>query len=327
MTYWATGPGSCAAGLAAGSAQTKGRVAGSSDAAGRSAVGNVAGGQRSLEQSASGAVAGEDRWMGSVRSDGCDLYYEEVGEGVPILLIHPAGATASTWGSATEELARIGRVIAYDRRGYARSGGEPARSISTHTADAAAILEYLRTPPAVVVGTSAGAAIAVDLAVRRPDLVRAVIAHEFPWRFTRHLPTLSQVVALLKIGSLALRGRDGDAAEALLRSAYTYRDGGSAWDAFPEEWRRVGRENARVALADFRNSIGVYPSRMDLATIEVPVVCSYGARSPESMVRLVGSLASAIPTARTHRIEGAGHAAPFDATANFVQLIAHTITS
>ena len=103
--------------------------------------------------------------MGSVRSDGCHLYYEEVGQGVPILLIHPAGATASTWGSATEELARIGRVITYDRRGYARSGGEPVRSVSTHTADAAAMLESLGTPPAIVVGTSAGAIIATDLAV------------------------------------------------------------------------------------------------------------------------------------------------------------------
>ena len=73
--------------------------------------------------------------MAFVRLDGCDLYYEEVGQGVPILLIHPAGATASTWGSATEELARIGRVITYDRRGYARSGGDPVRSVSTHTAD------------------------------------------------------------------------------------------------------------------------------------------------------------------------------------------------
>jgi pimeloyl-ACP methyl ester carboxylesterase len=265
--------------------------------------------------------------MSSVSSNGCDLYYEEAGAGVPILLIHPAGATASTWGSATEELARIGRVITYDRRGYARSGGEPVRSMSTHTADAAAILEHLGTPPAVVVGTSAGAAIAVDLAVRRPHLVQVVIAHEFPWRFTRHLPTVSQVAALAKIGALVLRGRHGDAAGALLRSAYAYRDGGSAWDAFPEDWRRAARENARAALADFRNSIGTYPSATDLATVEVPVVCSYGARSPRSMVRLVRSLASAIQTARTHQIEGAGHAAPFDATTNFVQLIADTITS
>ena len=255
-----------------------------------------------------------------------DLYYEEFGGGVPILLIHPAGSTAATWGSVVEVLAEVGWVIVYDRRGYARSGGEPVRSMSTHTADAAALLEYLRTPPAVVVGTSAGAAIAVDLAVRRPDLVQAVIAHEFPWRFTRHLPSGSQVVALAKIASFALRRRDSDAVEALLRSAYTYREGGSAWDAFPEEWRRVGRQNARPALADFRNSIGTYPSAGDLASVKVPVVCSYGARSPKAMLRLVQSLAAAIPTARTYEIEAAGHAAPFDATSNFVRLIANNIS-
>jgi pimeloyl-ACP methyl ester carboxylesterase len=185
----------------------------------------------------------------------------------------------------------------------------------------------LRAAPAVVVGTSAGAAIAVDLAVRRPNLVQVVIAHEFPWRFTRHLPTVSQVAALARIGSLVLRGRYGDAAEALLRSAYTYRDGGSAWDAFPEEWRRAGRENAKAALRDFRNSIAEYPSATDLATVEVPVVCSYGARSPSSMFRLTRSLAAAIPTARTHEVAGAGHAVAFDAPTTFVQVIADTVAS
>ena len=256
-----------------------------------------------------------------------DLYYESVGEGVPILLIHPSGATASTWGSAADELARIGRVISYDRRGYARSGGEPVRSTAVHTADAAALLEHLGAPPAVVVGTSAGAAIAVDLAVRRPDLVQIVVAHEFPWRFTYHLPTVSQIAALARIGSLALRGRRGDAVEVLLRTTYAYPDGGSAWDAFPGEWRRVARENAGAALADFRNSIVAYPSAADLATITVPVVCSYGSRSPSNIVALVRSLAAAIPTATTHEIEGAGHAAPFDATTNFVHLIADVITN
>jgi pimeloyl-ACP methyl ester carboxylesterase len=95
----------------------------------------------------------------------------------------------------------------------------------------------------------------------------------------------------------------------------------------PEEWRRVGRENASAALADFRNSISSYPSAAELATIEIPVVCSYGARSPDDMFRLVRALAAAIPSARTHRIEGGGHAAPFDAPANSVQVIAGTVTS
>ena len=265
--------------------------------------------------------------MDADRSHGSDLYYEEVGEGVPILLIHPSGATASTWGTVIDELGRIGRVIAYDRRGYARTGGEPPRSISTHSRDAAGLLGSLSTPPAVVVGTSAGAIIALDLAVRRPDLVRAVVAHEGPWRFTRHPPAVAQIAALARIGSLVLRGRQGDAAEVLLRSAYTYRDGGTAWDAFPQDWRRIARENARAALTDFRKTIGNHPSARELATVKVPVVCAYGARSPDSMFRLTRSLVAAIPTSRIHRIEGAGHAAPFDATANFVGLIADTIAA
>ena len=264
--------------------------------------------------------------MGAERSGRCDLYHEEVGEGAPILLIHPSGSTGSTWGGAVEELARVGRVITYDRRGYARSGGEPVRSLSTHSADAAALLESLQAPPAVVVGTSSGAMIALDLAARRPDLVRAVVEHEGPWRFTRHLPTGSQVRTFAAMGSLVLRGRHGDAAEALLRSAYAYREGGTAWDAFPEEWRRAGRENGKATLWDFLISIGNRPSAAELASIQVPVVCSYGSRSPDFMARRTQSLAAAIPTARTRRIEGSAHAAPFDAPANFVRLIADAIT-
>ena len=265
--------------------------------------------------------------MGFVRSDGCDLYFEQTGDGVPILLIPPAGTTASIWGPVTAEAARIGRVITYDRRGYARSGREPVRVVSRHTADAAAILEQVATTPAIAVGTSAGATIAVDLAVRRPDLVRAVIAHEAAWRANRHIPKGTQVAAVAKIGWLTLRRRHAEAAETLLRAAYSYRDGGTAWDAFPEEWRRVSRENARAALWDFRNSIGNYPSPADLATIRVPVVCTYGARSPQNIVRLTHSLASAIPTARTQQIEGAGHAAIFDATSSFVHVIADTVAT
>jgi pimeloyl-ACP methyl ester carboxylesterase len=259
--------------------------------------------------------------MATATLEGCDLYYEDAGRGAPILLVPPSGATASTWGAIVGELTGNARVITYDRRGYARSDGETVHSVRTHTDDAAALLQHVSAGPAVVVGTSAGATIAVDLAVRHPELVRAVVAHEAAWRANRHLPSFSQLAVIAGIGAGALRGRYGAAAETLLRAAYRYRDGGSAWDAFPEEWRDIARDNGRSALADFRNSVGNYPSARDLATIDVPVVCSYGARSPDFIVRLVRSLAAAIPTARIERIPGAGHAAPFDATTAFAQLI------
>ena len=216
--------------------------------------------------------------MGFIKARGSNFYYEEQGDGPPILLIPPAGSTASTWGALADDLAGAGRVIAYDRRGYTRSGGEVVRSAAAHTRDAAAILEALEARPAVVVGTSAGATIALDLAVRRADLVRAVVVHEAAWRALRH-PDVSGLGTLARMQWLAWRGRYPDAAETLLRWVYSYRDGGSAWDAFPERWRRTARENGRSVVADLKSSMGGYPRAQGLATITAPVACTYGSRS------------------------------------------------
>jgi pimeloyl-ACP methyl ester carboxylesterase len=264
--------------------------------------------------------------MGFVKARGSSFYYEEKGEGPPILLIPPSGSTASTWGALAGDLAGVGRVIAYDRRGYSRSGGEVVRSAAEHALDAAAVLEALEAGPTVAVGTSAGATIALDLAVRRPDLVRTVVAHEAAWRAMRH-PSAPGLGTLARVEWLAWRGSYPEAAETLLRWVYSYRDGGSAWDAFPEQWRRTARENGRSIVADLRATMGGYPRPQDLAKITSPVVCTYGSRSRSYMRSITRSLAQAIPTAMVREIDGAAHAVPFDAPGNFVQVIAEAIHS
>jgi pimeloyl-ACP methyl ester carboxylesterase len=76
--------------------------------------------------------------MGFIKARGNNFYCEEQGQGSPILLIPPSGATASTWGALVGDLAGADRVIAYDRRGYSRSGGDIVRSAAEHALDAAA---------------------------------------------------------------------------------------------------------------------------------------------------------------------------------------------
>jgi len=253
------------------------------------------------------------------------MHYDATGEGVPILLIHPAGATGSTWGSLSDELARVGRVITYDRRGYDRSGGEPVPSIARHAQDAAALLDELGVSGAVVAGTSVGATIGIDLARVRPDLVAVVVAHESPWHVTRHLPTASQIAALSKMAWLSSRRQYPEAVATFLRFAYTDRDGESAWDRFPEEWRRTARDNAKAALVDIRMAIGRYPTAKELTGVTRPVVCTCGARSKTTMLRVTQELAALIPTASFRQIEGASHAAPFDAAVEFADVIRDAI--
>jgi esterase len=106
------------------------------------------------------------------------LYYEERGSGTPILCIHGAGGTALAWADAMDELARLGRVIAYDRRGCPRSERpQPYErtSVGEHADDAAALLDALAAAPAIVVGRSYGGTVATDLALRYPDRVRALV--------------------------------------------------------------------------------------------------------------------------------------------------------
>jgi esterase len=113
--------------------------------------------------------------------NGVRLYYEERGSGAPILCVHGAGSSALVWAPAIPDLARFGRVISYDRRGYTRSQRPDPylpTSVAEHTDDAAALLDVLGATPAVVIGRSYGGYIAIDLALRYPKHVRALVLLE-----------------------------------------------------------------------------------------------------------------------------------------------------
>ena len=97
--------------------------------------------------------------MPEARVNGIRLHYEEHGSGTPILCIHGGGSSALMWADAVKELARLGRVIAYDRRGCTRSERpEPYErtSVAEQADDAAALLDALTAWPAVVIGRSYG---------------------------------------------------------------------------------------------------------------------------------------------------------------------------
>ena len=109
--------------------------------------------------------------------NGIRLYYEEHGEGEPILCIHGGGSTAMMWEDAFGDLSRLGRVIGYDRRGCSRSERpDPYQrtTVAEQADDAGALLDALDAWPAIVIGRSYGGAVAVELALRNPDRVLAL---------------------------------------------------------------------------------------------------------------------------------------------------------
>ena len=117
--------------------------------------------------------------MPTVEGAGVALHYTERGEGAPVLLVHGLASDAEALAPVAEAVAAAGaRAIAYDRRGYGRSGApEPyeGTSVEEQAEDAAALLRAVDAAPAVVAGDGFGALVALDLAKRHGALVRALV--------------------------------------------------------------------------------------------------------------------------------------------------------
>jgi 2-hydroxy-6-oxo-6-(2'-aminophenyl)hexa-2,4-dienoate hydrolase len=115
-----------------------------------------------------------------VDARGVRTHYLESGQGAPVILVHGGGAGADSvgnWAQAMPLLASGHRVIAVDMIGFGRTA-KPACEYTQdlrirHLADFIDALGLDVAP--VLVGNSMGGATALGVAVRRPDLVRALV--------------------------------------------------------------------------------------------------------------------------------------------------------
>jgi pimeloyl-ACP methyl ester carboxylesterase len=121
--------------------------------------------------------------MPALEARGVQLSWGERGEGPPVLLIHETATNGAVWGPVTGALQDHARVIFYDRRGWGASSapdGYRRTTIQEQSEDAAALVEDRGAAPAVVGGAGLGAVIALDLLLRRPELVAGGILIEPP---------------------------------------------------------------------------------------------------------------------------------------------------
>jgi pimeloyl-ACP methyl ester carboxylesterase len=109
-------------------------------------------------------------------NQGAKIYWDEVGEGDPLLLITGLGFPSGAWHRTRPVLSKKYRTIALDNRGVGRSD-MPAGpySIALMASDAAAVLNAAGAESAHVFGISMGGMIAQELALQSPKRVRSLI--------------------------------------------------------------------------------------------------------------------------------------------------------
>jgi esterase len=238
-----------------------------------------------------------------VTVNGVRLYYEEHGTGAAILCLHGGGSSAVFWEDAAARLADLGRVVVYDRRGCNRSERPEAydeTSVPEHADDALELIRALDAESAILIGRSYGATVALELALRYPESVRALALLEAgvmglspdydDWFASLHA-IIEQVVAEHGVDRVG---------ETVLREVF------GAWEELPEVWRDVFNANGPALLAEIRGGERLSDNGR-LAQLRMPTLVVTADDSPEPIQRGSEALAGALPHARSARV-GGGHA-------------------
>lgn len=114
-----------------------------------------------------------------------NIYYEEIGSGFPVVLLHGDTASSKMFEMLLPLYQDYFKVILIDFLGNGKSDRIekfPVDLWFTQAQQVIALLEHLNCGKANLIGTSGGAWAAVNTALERPDLVEKVIADSFDGR-------------------------------------------------------------------------------------------------------------------------------------------------
>ena len=238
-----------------------------------------------------------------------DIAWDVAGpaDGAAVLMINGLGAARQSWAVQVEALSQTYRVYTFDNRdvGETGAGEHPAPYAMTMFAkDSAALIEALEIGPVHVIGASMGGAIAQELMLLRPDLVRSAQIVCSWARSDRWLAELfGQWKSMFReMGPLAWARnswlwvfthrwyRDPHHLETLVRDAATY--------PHPQSAEMFDRQSDAAIAFDARDRLGA---------VDVPVHVIVGAEDIFTPIRLSEEIAAAIPGARLTVLPDAGH--------------------
>lgn len=247
--------------------------------------------------------------VGSVRRTGDDIAYRRLGSGPPLLLLHATLSSSRQLRALASRLAAAFTVISVDRRGSGASE-EAAPSppapidVAVHIEDLLAVGHAERLGPAYVVGHSYGGCLALELAARRQDSVRAVLAYEPPYGPVASSRAQEHMAA---VGRRTLRTAELDGTAAAALEFMGGVSGAPSVAALtPATRERIGRSGTG-AVAD-ATLLGMQPD--GLSAITAPAWVVTGTASPPVYAEIAAALCTRIPGAAHRRLHGGGHLAP-----------------
>jgi pimeloyl-ACP methyl ester carboxylesterase len=128
--------------------------------------------------------------------NGLNLYYEIRGTGEPLILLHGGVVGITMFGPNLTALAEKRRVIAVELQGHGHTADiDRPLSYEAMADDIAAFIKHLKIDRADVMGYSLGGGVALQTAIRHPELVRKLVVVSAPFRRDGFYPEVLATMA------------------------------------------------------------------------------------------------------------------------------------
>ncbi len=250
--------------------------------------------------------------MKSVRIRDTDLFYEDRGEGTPLLLVHGFPLNHRQWTDQLESLSPLHRVLAPDLRGFGRSVEQPVPAVLTMDAlaeDLALLVRHVvGDEPIVFCGLSMGGYIGWQFCSHHSARLKALILCD-----TRADADGPEGVARRhEMADRVLREGSSTIADAMI-PALLSADTRARQPAVTDAVRRmiIGTDPHTIAAAQ-RGMAQRPDMRHELSRVELPTLLLVGEHDPLSTPDTMAEIAAAIPDARLVKVRGAGHLPPME---------------
>lgn len=227
-----------------------------------------------------------------------------------VVCLHSSTGSQSQWKLLLQALAGRHSVRAVDLLGHGRSPAWPEEAPNALDTEAAAVAAGLHTDTGLhLVGHSYGAAVALRLALRRPQQVKSLTLYE-PVLFgllDRHDPARHEiediarsVAALVKAGALA------DAARVFVG----YWGGPKAWGSMNEAQQAAVLHRIVTVPRHFEALLSLRWGARHFARLQMPVLLLQGEATRAPARRVTERLLQVLPQARGEVFAGAAHLGP-----------------
>ena len=164
--------------------------------------------------------------------DGVRLYYEEVGQGTPVVFLHEYAGDWRSWEAQVRHFSRAHRCVTYSQRGYPPSdipkdGARYSQDIARD--DVLALMDSLKIDRAHVVGHSMGAYTALHVGIVAPQRCISVTAAGCGWGSTPDAKKREEMKALAaETGKMfaeeGIVAASAKYADAPMRQAFKHKD-------------------------------------------------------------------------------------------------------